>query len=332
MNVLITGVAGFLGSHLADKMIEKGHVVYGIDDLSGGYLENVNKKVIFYKGDCNNLDLMNAITKDIDLVYHCAADAHEGLSVFTPYFTSKNTFLTTSSVLSASIKNKVKRFVFCSSMARYGENKIPFTEDMEPRPQEPYGISKYASELLVRNMAEVHDMEYVIIVPHNIIGPRQKYDDPYRNVASIFINRMLQGKQPIIYGDGLQKRTFSYIEDVIDPLYEVAFRDVSGEVINIGPDEEFITIKTLAEIIAELLNFDLDPIYVHRRPQEVKYATCSADKARKLLDYNPKWTLKDGLVKMIEYIKECGVKSFDYHIDLEIINQKTPVTWRGKLI
>ena len=175
-------------------------------------------------------------------------------------------------------------------------------------------------------------MEYVIAVPHNIIGPRQKYDDPYRNVAAIMINLMLQKRQPIIYGDGEQKRCFSFIQDDVKVLEKLVFSDkVVGEVINIGPDEEFVTINQLAETIAKLLKFKLKPIYMPERPQEVKLANCSADKARRLLGYKTEYTLGAGLKSMIDYIKKRGPKPFKYHLDLEIINKKTPRTWKDKL-
>ncbi len=330
--IFITGIAGFLGSHLADRFLQEGHRVIGTDSLIGGYTDNVPKGAEFYTYDCNHYNSMKKITKGVDVVYHCAATAYEGLSVFSPYFVNKNVYQNTASVLSASVSNGVKRFVFTSSMARYGSNKVPFTEDMIPKPQDPYGIAKYSSELLIKNLAETHGMEHVIAVPHNIIGPRQKYDDPYRNVASIFINRMLKGQQPIIYGDGEQKRCFSFVQDCIQCLERVAFdKKVDGEIINIGPDEEFVTINKLAKTIADLTKFNLKPIYYPDRPQEVKLATCSADKARKLLNYETKYTLNQGLSEMINSIKERGTKPFRYHIDLEIVNNKTPKTWKDKL-
>jgi len=331
--IFITGVAGFLGSHLAKRMLEKGHRVIGCDNLLGGYLDNLPEKVEFYQYDCSYLNSMMKITKDVDIIYHCAAAPYEGLSVFAPHIITKNVFQITSTILSAAVQNKVKRFIFCSSMARYGKNKIPFTEDMEPKPLDPYGIAKYAAELLVKNISEVQGMEYVIAVPHNIIGPGQKYDDPFRNVASIFINRMLRGEQPIIYGKGEQKRCFSFVNDTLQCLEKMAFQEnVVGEIINIGPDEEFITINELAKIIAKLLNFKLEPIYVPGRPQEVSLATCSADKARNLLGYKTEYTLEQGLGEMIDWIKKKGTKPFRYHLDLEIINEKTPKTWTHKLI
>lgn len=335
MKIVVTGIAGFLGSWVSEALINNGHEVIGIDNMLGGYEDNVPKDAKFYKGDAADIDLMTRITKDADVIYHLAASPHEGLSVFAPFSVAHHTFMTTVGVCVAAVRNNVNKIIFTSSMARYGENEVPFTEDMTPNPKDPYGINKLASEQLLKVTKEAHDIDYVIAVPHNIIGPRQKYDDPFRNVASIFINRMLMGKQPIIYGDGEQKRTFSDVRDCVDPLLEMMTSDKCiNEIINIGPgpDNNYITINELAEMIAELLNFNLNPIYVSDRPQEVKYATCSDKKARKLLGYNPQRKLRDTLEEMIEYIKHRGPKPFNYYIDLEIINDKTPITWREKLM
>lgn len=333
MVVFISGIAGFLGSHLADAMLEKGHTVIGCDNLIGGYRDNVPSGAVFYEKDCNDFDSMKTLLKGVDIVYHTACTAYEGLSVFSPKLVAENTYLNTVSLASAAVANNVKRFITCSSMARYGKQDIiPFTEDMICKPQDPYGISKYAAELALKNICDVHGMELVIAVPHNIIGPRQKYDDPFRNVASIMINLMLQGRQPIIYGDGMQKRCFSFVQDDIDCLVKLAFQDnVVNEIINIGPDEEFVTINELAGTIADLIGVEFSPIYLEDRPQEVKLATCSADKARKLLGYKTQYTLKEGLSEMIDYITERGVKPFSYHLPLEIINDKTPDSWKKKM-
>jgi len=330
--IFISGVAGFLGSHLADKFIVEGYKVAGCDNLIGGYLDNVPSEVEFYQYDLNFHNSVVKITKDCDIIFHCAATAYEGLSVFSPYFVTKNIVESSVSLITAAIANKAERFIFCSSMARYGtQDKVPFTEDMTPKPQDPYGIGKYSSELFLRNLCETHGMDYVIAVPHNIIGPRQKYDDPYRNVASIMINLMLQGRQPIIYGDGEQKRCFSFIQDDIDILYRLAFEESAvGEVINIGPDDEFVTINQLAGCIAEIIGFDLNPEYEKSRPQEVLLANCSAEKARQMFGYSPKIRLKDGLRSMVDHIRTRGTKPFKYHIDLEIVNSKTPDTWKNR--
>lgn len=333
MKIFITGIAGFLGSHLADAMLAEGHEVLGCDNLIGGYRDNVPKDAAFYEYNCNDFEKMKELLKGVDIVYHTACTAYEGLSVFSPKLVAENTYLNTVSMASAAIANNVKRFVTCSSMARYGTQEVvPFTEDMICKPQDPYGISKFSAENVLRNLCDTHGMELVIAVPHNIIGPRQKYDDPFRNVASIMINLMLQGRQPIIYGDGEQKRCFSFVQDDIDCLNKLAFQDnVVGEVINIGPDEEFVTINHLAETIAKLLDFKLDPIYMKGRPQEVKLATCSANKARALLGYSTKYTLEQGLSEMIAYIQHRGTKPFSYHLPLEIINDLTPKTWSERL-
>jgi UDP-glucose 4-epimerase len=331
--VFITGIAGFLGSHLADEFIERGYDVSGNDTFVGGYEANIPKEATFFEIDCNDVDAMKEAMAGTDIVYHTAALAHEGLSVFAPARINKSIYQSTSATLAAAAATDVDRFVYCSSMSRYGENETPFTEDMEPQPQDPYAVSKVAAEEMVELMAEIHDFEYVIAVPHNIIGPRQKYNDPFRNVAAIFINRMLQGKQPIIYGDGEQMRCFTFIQDDVRPLRKLATYDnVTGEVINIGPDDEFITINTLAETIADIIGFDLDPIYERDRPQEVRLANCSADKAREMLDYNAQYTLRDGLQEMVDWIEREGPKEFEYHLDLEIINEETPDTWKNQLI
>lgn len=332
MKIFVSGIAGFLGSHLADAFIKDGHHVVGCDSLIGGELSNVPAEAEFYQYDCCYRNSMLKITKGCDLVYHTAATAYEGLSVFSPHLIANNIVTGSVSLFSAAIENKVKRIVFCSSMARYGTNKVPFREDFTPKPQDPYGIAKVAAEDILKNLCGVHNVEYVIAVPHNIIGPRQKYDDPYRNVASIMINLMLQNRQPIIYGDGKQKRCFSYVDDDLFCLKEMATsKKVLGQIINIGPDEEFITINELAEKIANQLKVNLNPIYMRGRPQEVLEATCSANKARKLLNYKTKTSLDDGLSKMIEYIKAKGVKKFRYHLDIEIINSETPDTWKKKI-
>lgn len=334
MRVLITGVAGFMGSHLADSMLAEGHDVIGIDNLIGGYESNVPKFVKFVKEDLRNLGSISSYFNGVDAVIHSACTAYEGLSVFSPSLVSENTYQITANILSASINFRVNKFIYLSSMARYGtQPTVPFTENMTPAPQDPYGIAKYASELLIRNLCELNKIDYTILVPHNIIGPRQKYDDPFRNVASIMINRMLQGKQPIIYGTGNQKRCFSFIKDVVDPIKTTIESTIANsEVINIGPDEEFISINELALKIASIVGFSLDPIYVPGRPQEVEYANCSANKARKLLGYSPSVSLDQGLRELVSWISEKGTRPFEYYLPIEIRNETTPKTWTEKLI
>ena len=335
MRVFITGVAGFLGSHLADAFIARGDRVSGVDNLIGGYRDNVPKGVDWYEGDCNDLDTLRKAMRGVDVVYHCAATAHEGLSVFSPHENTMHGAAASAAVFSAACSLKVGRVVSCSSMARYGrgENPPPFTEDMRPVPEDPYGIGKYASEMLLRNLAETHGIEWTIAVPHNIYGPRQKYDDFARNVVAIFTNLMLQGRQPYIYGDGSQERCFSYYTDDVEPLVRMATQaNVVGEIINIGPDSEVVSVLRVAEMVAKKLDFPLDPIFLSARPREVKFAHCSATKAKRLLGYEPTVSLEDGIAKTIDWIRHRGAKPFSYHhLDIEIDSEKLPETWKKRL-
>jgi UDP-glucose 4-epimerase len=333
MKIFITGVAGFLGSHLADRMILLGHTVVGNDTLIGGYIENINPLVEFHQIDCCDLDKLSTVMQGCDIVYHCAATAHEGLSVFSPNFITKNIFQASVSTITAAAQNKVKRFVYCSSMARYGNQPYPYKETQQPKPVDPYAIAKVASEDVLKCIADLNDMDWIVAIPHNIVGPRQRYDDPFRNVMSIMINRVLQGKPPIIYGDGSQMRCFSFIDDCIYCLERLALdTTIKNDTFNIGPDEEFITIKELAELIIKELKFDGEPIYMPDRPKEIKYATCDATKAREILDYRTTTTLLNSIRSTIAYIKQNGTKPFDYSYPLEIVNEHTPKTWVNKII
>lgn len=332
MKVFISGVAGFLGSHLADRMLALGHSVTGVDNLIGGDVANIPKNAEFINADCGSLDKMTDCLQGCDLIYHTACTAYEGLSVFSPSFVTQNTFQITSTILSAAIRCKVPKIVYCSSMARYGDHGSSlYNETMVCKPQDPYGIAKYASELLCKNLCTTHGMDYVIAVPHNIIGPRQKYDDPYRNVVSIMINMILQGKQPVIYGNGEQSRCFTDIDDAINCLEIIGFQgNINGHVINIGPDQNFISINDLASLILRKLRSDLIPRYEKNRPQEVLQAVCSSEKARNLIGYEASVSLDESLDKVIHGIKERGPKAFQYHVPLEIENELTPLSWKFK--
>ena len=333
MHVFITGIAGFLGANLADYYVSKGFKVSGCDNLVGGTLDNIdNKKVKFFKANCENLEEMKPIMKNIDVVIHAAAYPHEGLSSFSPFLICKSNFIGSVSVFTAAVQNNVKRIVFCSSMARYGDVKPPFKEEQKVNPVDPYGVSKLAAEDVLKIMSKTHGFEYNIAVPHNIIGPKQKYDDPFRNVVSIMTNLILQKRRPIIYGDGTQTRNFSDINDCIFCIDKLATdKKIVSQIVNIGPDEESITINELYKILVNKLKFNEPAKYVEDRPNEVKYATCSSDKARKILDYKTTVTLDESIDKVIEFIKKKGPKEFEYNYELEINNDLTPKTWKNKI-
>jgi len=333
MHIFITGIAGFLGSNLAEYYLKKNYKVSGCDNLVGGSLDNIDQnKINFFKANCEDFEMMKKITKDVDILCHAAAYAHEGLSSFSPVLISNNNVTGSVSVFTAAIVNKVKRIVYCSSMARYGNIKIPFKEEDELKPVDPYGVSKVAAENILKILSKTHNIEYNIAVPHNIIGAKQKYDDPYRNVVSIMINLMLQKKNPIIYGDGNQKRTFSDIDDCIYCLDKLLTDpQIVSQTVNIGPDEEYISINQLYHLLSNKLKFNLEPKYLEDRPNEVKEATCSADKARKVLGYKTSVSLDESLNRIINYIKDKGPKEFQYNYPLEINNEKTPTAWKEKL-
>ena len=333
MRVFVTGIAGFLGSHLAERLLELGHHVVGCDSLIGGELINVPPEAEFYQYDCRDFNAMTRVMRGCELVYHCAATAYEGLSVFSPAMVMDNIVTGSVSVFSAAIAGGARRIVFLSSMARYGTNDVPFLEHYKPRPQDPYGIAKVAAEQALANLAKVHGVEHAVAVPHNIIGARQKFDDPYRNVASIMANMMLQQRSPFIYGDGEQTRCFSHVEDCLSCLLALGLTERGlGDTINIGPDEEFVSINSLFRRLKDLTGFEGQAIHLRDRPQEVRDAWCSSDKARAVLGYRTTRRLDDGLRDVVAHIRTVGPRKFRYHLDLEIRNERTPRTWTERLM
>lgn len=348
MKVWITGIAGFLGSHLAETLIAEGHEVTGNDNLICGDKKNL-KGIIkyFHTTDCSDFNSLKAKFDEFkpDVLIHCAATAHEGLSNFSPSFITKNIYEASIATFSAAIASGVKRIVFMSSMSRYGKGHYsefqstppvwygpPFAEWFGTHPVDPYGVAKVAAEDTLKILCDLHDVKWSILVPHNIIGTRQRYCDPYRNVASIMMNRCLKGQPPIIYGDGLQKRCFSPVQDCLPSIVKAVTGAVDGEVVNIGPDKGEITIKELAEKIINLTGYNGGPLHFPDRPNEVKEAFCSSDKARRMLSYEEKQPLDECLKEMVEDIKSKGAKDFDYSFPLEIITDKTPKTWSERLI
>jgi UDP-glucose 4-epimerase len=228
--------------------------------------------------------------------------------------------------------------VLVSSMSVYGRQQPPFSEDMRRIPEDTYGIAKAAMEQVTEILSEIHEFNYTIIRPHNVYGPRQNIRDPYRNVVGIFINCLLNNKAFYIYGDGQQKRAFSYIDDVTPVLAAAGFNEeANGEIINVGPREEY-TVTQLAETIlgeyygSSLIPHHLRPKYLPDRPREVKEAFCTIDKAERLLGFRTTVSLCEGVQKMIEWAKVLGPQQPQYLEDLEIVTHKTPVTWAQKLI
>lgn len=338
LTVLVTGSAGFMGSHLVDALLKRGHRVYGVDNLSIGYLENVipQAKKTFIKLDLRNriqiADLIGKIKPNV--VYHLAAIAREGLSQFTPISHTENNYNAYLNVLVPAIKNKVRRIVLFSSMAVYGNQEPPFIETMSRKPVDIYGTAKASMEQATEVLSDVFGFEYVILRPHNVYGPRQNLADPYRNVVAIFINRLLQEKPFYIYGDGKQTRSFTYIGDIIDPMVKAGFiPNISNEIINLGPGyERACSINSLATLVLESFGLNLKPIYIPDRPREVKDAFCSSAKAKRLLGFSDNTNLSDGIRTMINWAKLAGYRKPKYLDSLELDEGKAPKTWSKKLI
>lgn len=327
----ISGVAGFLGSHLADALIAEGHEVGGNDNLICGDLDNLPKDICYNGTDCSDFAGMkrNFDKFKPDVVVHCAATAHEGLSSFSPSFITRNIYEASVSTFSAAISSNVKRIVYMSSMARYGRQNPPFRESMQPKPVDPYGVAKVAAEDTLKILCKTHNVKYSILVPHNIIGIRQRYVDPFRNVASIMINRCKQGKPPIVYGNGLQRRCFSPIKDCIPSIIKAVYGDADGQIVNIGPDKGEITVKELAERIISLTGCNAPMLHMPDRPNEVKLAYTSSEKARKLLGYKEQQSLDACLMEMVDSIEPTP---FVYDFPIEILTDKIPKTWSERLM
>lgn len=325
--ILITGNLGFIGSHLADRLIED-HKVVGIDDLSGGNMENHHPKVHHYLIDCRNPEQVEEIFKQEkpDIVYHLAANAAEAKSVFSPIDITSRNYSAFINTLTPFIKYGGKKFIFTSSIAVYGALQTPFKEIDDPKPEDLYGITKLAAEQTLKVMSEVHGFEYTIARPHNVYGPRQNMTDPYRNVMTIWMNSVLKGKPYYIYGDGSMKRCFSYIDDVVDAL--VKCKDVNG-IFNVGADKSY-TLNELSDILQKVVGREYKPVYLEDRVNEVWEAISDHSQAKKLLGYEDKTSLLEGMYKTWDWVKRQGYQEPIY-TDFEIESPKIPLNWRTHL-
>lgn len=302
MKALITGVAGLLGSRLADYLCDKQIEVIGIDDLSGGYIENVNPNVNLYTNNLahDNLDQIFNQHKPTH-VFHFAAYAAEGLSPFIRKYNYENNLISTTKLINESIKHDVKRFVFTSTMAVYGEAKPPFREDYVPNPIDPYGIAKYACEMDIKVAGEQHGLDWCIIRPHNVYGIKQNIWDKYRNVLGIWMYNILNDKPITIYGDGEQTRAFSYIDDCVPYLLEAAINPVcSKQIYNMGGDEA-ISINEAAKTLIHVLNKDWPVLHLEQR-HEVKHAWVSHDKIKEQMNFKSTTSLYNGLNEMWSWV------------------------------
>ena len=305
--ILITGVAGLLGSRLSDWVINNtNYEVVGIDDLSGGFTENINPKVKFYKFNLTNLEKLKEVFKkeNIEIIYHFAAYAAEGLSPFIRKFNYENNVIASSNLITCSIEFSIKRFIFASSMAVYGEKyEPPFHEDLLQAPIDPYGIAKYAVEMDLKIASHQHGLNYTIIRPHNFYGINQNIWDKYRNVLGIWMYQILNKESPTIFGDGSQVRAFSYVDDSVIPFWNASQNDnCKGQIINLGGTKEY-SISEACNILINVTGQNIKPAYLEPR-HESKYAWATWDKSIKLLGFEHKVNLEEGVTKMWEWAKK----------------------------
>ncbi|HTI69837.1 MAG TPA: NAD-dependent epimerase/dehydratase family protein [Candidatus Limnocylindria bacterium] len=327
--VLVTGAAGFIGSHVADHCLSLGFEVVAVDNLSGGVAENVPARATFVPGDLDDVDFVTRLWDlhgPFDYVYHLAAYAAEGLSHFVRRFNYRTNLLASINLINASVNRGVKHFVFTSSIAVYGPTQVPMREDTVPRPEDPYGIAKYAVELDLDASLHMFGLPYTVFRPHNVYGERQNIADKYRNVVGIFMNQLLQGKPMTVFGDGGQTRAFTHVDDVAPliaraPLVEGA----RNQVFNVGSDRPY-TVKELAMAISRAMDL---PLNLHHLParQEVVHAFSDHAKVHEVFDPPPAVTLDEGLRRMAAWVKSRGPAQPTEFKDIEI-RLNLPAAWR----
>jgi UDP-glucose 4-epimerase len=324
---LITGGAGFIGSHVAKHCLQLGHEVVAIDDLSGGFEDHVPGGVTFIKGSVTNEQFIGKLFTDhkFDYVYHLAAYAAEGLSHFIRRYNYNTNLIGSINLINEAVKQKVKCFVFTSSIAVYGKGQLPMTEEMTPIPEDPYGVSKYAVELDLRSAHEMFGLNYVIFRPHNVYGENQNIGDKYRNVIGIFMNQIMQGKQLTVFGDGTQTRAFSYIDDVAIPIAKcVNIPAAQNQVFNIGADKPY-TVNELATVVCK--EFGVAPDIKHLAARnEVLHAYSDHARAHRTFGEPTGITLQEGIKRMAAWAKKTGARQGQEFENIEI-TEKLPDGW-----
>jgi UDP-glucose 4-epimerase len=328
-HVLVTGGAGFLGSHVADALLRREHDVTVLDDLSGGFRENVPAGARFVQGSVADADLVDRAFAGAGFthVFHLAAYAAEGLSHFIRRFNYTNNVIGSMNVLNASVNHGVRTFVFTSSIAVYGTSpELPVTEAMPARPEDPYGIAKHAVELDLRAAHEMFGLDSIVFRPHNIYGPRQNIGDRYRNVVGIFMNQILQGRPMTIFGDGTQTRAFSYVDDVAPLMAECLERPAAlNRTFNIGADEP-TSLNDLASAVAAAMG--VAPDVVHLAPRhEVRHVHASHDEAQRAFGTRPTVPLAEGLARTAAWVRLHGARSTPPFERIEV-TKNLPEVWR----
>jgi UDP-glucose 4-epimerase len=324
---LVTGGAGFMGSHVAEHLLRDGHQVVVLDDLSGGYIDNVPVGANLVQGSVVDHELVNKLFSQyaFDYVYHLAAYAAEGLSHFIKRFNYQNNLIGSVNLINASVNHNVKCLVFTSSIAVYGAGQTPLREDMIPVPEDSYGISKLAVEQELRVSHEMFGLDYVIFRPHNVYGERQNIADRYRNVVGIFMNQLLKGEPMTIFGDGSQQRAFTHINDVAPIIAaSVGFPGARNQVFNVGADTPN-TVNELARIVAEAMGQECRVRHLETR-NEVKVAFSDHSKAEGVFGKHRKTPLAEGIGNMADWVKAHGARESCVFENIEV-RKNLPPSW-----
>ena len=326
-NSLVTGGAGFIGSHVAAELLKYGHDVTVLDDLSGGFVDNVPIAADFVQGTiCDALYVDKLFARcGFDYVYHLAAYAAEGLSHFIKRFNYTNNLLGSVNLINAAVNYGVKCFVFTSSIAVYGAGQTPMTEDMIPLPEDTYGIAKLAVEHELSVTHNMFGLDYVIFRPHNVYGERQNIGDRYRNVVGIFMNQLLKGEPMTIFGDGLQQRAFTHIRDVAPIIAKsVSVPEAHGQTFNIGADVPY-TVLELAHAVADAMEAPCNIVHLEPR-NEVKIAFSDHSRCARVFRTDAKTNLTDGLSAMAKWAKLHGARESKVFGEIEIA-KNMPACW-----
>lgn len=327
MAILVTGGAGFIGSHIVNDLLAMNEEVIVLDDLSGGFKENVNPRAKLIVGSITDVPLLKKIFQEhrIDYVFHLAAYAAEGLSHFIKRFNYENNLIGSVNLINASVNHDVRCFVFTSSIAVYGSEQLPFHEDMIPTPEDSYGIAKLAVEQELKVSKHLFGLNYIIFRPHNVYGECQNIGDKYRNVVGIFMNQAMQGQPLTIFGDGTQTRAFSYIRDV-SPIITKSIHvpEAYNQIFNIGGDE-VTSVDALAKAVCRAFEVEPEIVYLEER-QEVQHAHSDHSEVKGVLGYRTEHTLEQGIPAMAEWARKMGPRKSSTFKDIEIL-KNLPSSW-----
>jgi UDP-glucose 4-epimerase len=330
MVALVTGGAGFIGSHVARHCLQLGQEVVVLDDLSGGFRDHVPEGARFVEGSITDTRVLAHLFDryDFDYVYHLAAYAAEGLSHFIRRFNYTNNVIGSVNLINEAVRNEVKCFVFTSSIAVYGAGQVPMREDMVPQPEDPYGVAKYAVELDLRAAHEMFGLDYIVFRPHNVYGEHQNLGDRYRNVIGIFMNQIMQGRPLTVFGDGTQTRAFSYIDDVAPQIARsVQTPAAYNQVINVGADTPY-SVNRLAEVVGRAFGVEPRMEYLPAR-NEVQHAYSSHDKASRIFGAVGAVDLEDGVNRMAEWAKRVGARQSKVFDEIEV-TRNMPPSWQSR--